>query len=245
MKDKNINVLSTRPLDEVLVKKAQERQISIDSISFIKTENIINSYISEEVKALAAQAIIAVFTSMNGAQAVIKILAKDALQPKWKIYCTGAATQSLLREYFTAVEISGTGKNATELSETIISDNVKKVIFFCGDQRRDELPEHLQQNNIEVKEIVVYETKQIPIKIEKEYNAILFYSPSAVKSFFSVNSISANAVLFSIGNTTAEEIKKNCNNKIIVSDFPAKDKLIEEATAYFDTIKSHNDRTEK
>ena len=233
MKDKNISILSTRPIDQALMNKALKRQITIDIISLIKTENTINHAIEEEIKELASKPITAVFTSMNGAEAVIETLRKYELQPAWNIYCMGAATQTLIRKYCVSATIAGTGKNATELSETIIDNNAEQVIFFCGNQRRYELPEHLQKNNISVKEIVVYETNEIPVKIEKSYNGILFFSPSAAKSFFSANSISPDTVLFSIGNTTAEEIRMKCNNKIIISDFPAKDKLAEIAIEYF------------
>ncbi len=241
MKDKNIRILSTRLLDETLVNKALDKDILIDSISFIETKNLGDNFVSEKIKALASQTVTVVFTSMNGAEAVIDILCKTILQPLWKIYCIGAATQSSIRDYFVSATIAGTGKNATELSETIINDNAKEVVFFCGNQRRDELPEQLQKNSIRVEEIVVYETNETPVKVDKEYNGVMFFSPSAVKSFFSVNSIPADTVLFSIGNTTAQEIKKKCNNKIVISNFPAKEKLAEEAIAYFDKIKSTND----
>lgn len=241
MNDKKIQILSTRPLDETLVNKALKRHIILDCISFIKTENIIDNPVSEKIIELASQSITAVFTSMNGAEAVIDALRKTNLQPVWKIYCMGVATQSLLKDYFSSIEIAGTGKNAAELSETIIHNNEKEVYFFCGNQRRDELPEKLQKREISIKEIVVYETKELAVKINKPYNGILFFSPSAVKSFFSVNSIPADTVLFSIGDTTADEIKKNCTNKIIVSDFPAKDKLTEEAIAYFVLTNKPND----
>jgi uroporphyrinogen-III synthase len=233
MNDKKIELLSTRPLDKALVNKALKHHIILDCISFIKTENITNNAVSEKIIELASQSITAVFTSMNGAEAVIDILRKTNLQPVWKIYCMGAATQSLLKDYFTLIKIAGTGKNASELSETIIDNSEKKVFFFCGNQRRDELPEKLQERDVGVKEMAVYETKELAVKINKLYHGILFFSPSAVKSFFSMNSIPADTVLFSIGDTTANEIKKNCTNKIIVSDFPAKDKLTEEAIAYF------------
>lgn len=241
MKDKNIRLLSTKPLEEALVNKALKYRIIIDSNSFIETKNIIDKTLSEKIKELASQSITAVFTSMNGAEAVIDILQKTHLQPVWKIYCIGAATQSLIRDYFVAATIAGTGKNATELSETIINDNVKEVLFFCGNQRRDELPEQLRKRNIQVKEIVVYETNEIPVKVDKEYNGILFFSPSAVKSFFSVNRIAADTVLFSIGNTTAEEIRNNSKNKMIISDFPSKDKVVELAINYFDKTNKPND----
>ncbi len=241
MKDKNILILSTRPLNEALINKASQHKIIIDSLSFIKTESITDNNISEEIKKLALESITAVFTSMNGAQAVIEDLCKNELKPDWKIYCIGAATQSLVKEYFVSNTIAGTGKNATELSQTIVNDDVKEVIFFCGNQRREELPEYLQKNKIKIKEIAVYRTNETPEKINKRYNGILFFSPSAVKSFFSVNSIPSDTVLFSIGNTTADEIKKTCNNTIIISGSPSKDKLVEEAIAYFDKTNKSND----
>src|ERR671933_153253 len=100
MKDKTTYLLSTRPLNETLVEEALKRDIIIESISFIKTESIVDSDISEEIKELASQSITAVFTSMNGAEAVIEVLEKNAIQPAWKIYSIGFATESLIRKYF-------------------------------------------------------------------------------------------------------------------------------------------------
>ena len=234
MKDKNTLILSTRPLDEALLNKAFEHQIVIDSISFIKTQKIIDTDFSKEIKELASGSITAVFTSMNGAEAVIENLQEHNLQPAWKIYCIESATLSLIKDYFVSAKLSAQGRNALELSQAIIHDNVKEVIFFCGDQRRDELLQQLKKSDIKVKEIVVYKTNEIPEKVDKDYNGILFFSPSAVKSFFSVNSISPDTVLFSIGNTTADTIRKICNNRILVSDFPSQEKLVDEAIGYFD-----------
>jgi len=241
MKDKNIHILSTGILEDALVKKAREQKVILDSISFIQTKNIIDPYTSAEIKALSSMPVTAVFTSTNGAEAVINSLHTQALQPKWNVYCIGAATQALIKKYFVPGTIKGIGKNAIELSESILKDNVKEVIFFCGNLRRDELPEYLQKNEIEVKEIVVYETNEIPIKIDKVYKGILFFSPSAVKSFFSVNSIPADTILFSIGNTTADAIRKISDNKIITSGFPSKNKLAALAISYFDKTNKLND----
>ncbi|WP_018617272.1 uroporphyrinogen-III synthase [Segetibacter koreensis] len=242
MKDNITTLLSTRPLDETLVNEALTKHVVIESISFIKTGNIIDRNISEEINELASKTITAIFTSMNAAEAVIESLQKsNALQPQWNIYCIGGATESLIRSYFNLAAIAGNGRNAIELAEAVISNNVKEVVFFCGNQRRDELPEYLRKRNILLKEIVVYETNEIPVKIDKEYNGILFFSPSAVKSFFSVNSIPSDTVLFSIGNTTAEAIRNNSDNKIIISDFPSKEKLVDIAISYFDKTNKPND----
>lgn len=233
MKDKFIRILSTRPLDKALSDKALEQNIIIDNISFIKTEEIVDANTSDQIKKLATKPITAVFTSMNGVEAVAKSLNNSNFHPEWKIYCIGAATQYLITSHFSSCKIIGTGKNAAELSQAIINDKAGKVVFFCGDQRRDELPALLRDSKITVEEIVVYKTKEVHVKIEKDYNGILFFSPSAVKSFFSLNSIPPATVLFSIGNTTADAIKSVCENEVIISDFPAKEKLVEMAIQHF------------
>ena len=108
-----------------------------------------------------------------------------------------------------------------------------EVIFFCGGQRRDELPSILNDAGIEVDEIAVYQTIEVPHIIKKDYHGILFFSPSAVRSFFKVNKANGKTILFAIGNTTAAEIKKFSNNKILVSDEPGKESLVQKAIEYF------------
>jgi uroporphyrinogen-III synthase len=127
------------------------------------------------------------------------------------------------------------------LADVIIDQkNISSVIFFSGDKRRDELPEKLSQHNIEVNEIEVYKTFETPHLITKNYDAIIFYSPSTVSSYFSANKINEQTILFAIGNTTASEIKKYSDNKIIVGNEPEKELLAGEAIKYFDSIIHHS-----
>src|SRR5207249_7417762 len=106
-----------------------------------------------------------------------------------KIYCLAAPTREIIRRYFDRSPVEGTAVNASSLADEIINSNVQEIIFFCGDQRRDELPDKLAKHQVRVKEIVVYKTSSTPKRISKNYQAILFFSPSAVKSFFSINTI--------------------------------------------------------
>ena len=126
------------------------------------------------------------------------------------------------------------------MAKAILDANVSEVIFFCGDQRRDELPGLLKKNKIEVKEIVVYKTTATPEKIEKRYDGILFFSPSAIKSFFQKNKLDEQVTLFVIGNTTADEIKKFSKNKIVVSDVPDKKTLLHKVISYFQMNPIHH-----
>ena len=67
----------------------------------------------------------------------------------------------------------------------------------------------------------------------KDYDAVVFFSPSAVEGFFKNNSLNDKTVLFAIGNTTAEEIKKYSGNKIVISDKPGKKEVIEKVIRFF------------
>ncbi|MDP4261751.1 MAG: uroporphyrinogen-III synthase [Bacteroidota bacterium] len=231
MQQNKTNILSTRPLDASLVNTAKQHGIDIDILSFIETEAIQTIEIQQEIENALLQSATVVFTSMNAVEAVA-----DQLQepPDWSIYCIGTATHKLVKKYFGEETIAGTAPNAAELAELIVEESGSdEVIFFCGDQRRDELPGILQKNNIEVNEIVVYHTVAVPHKIKKEYQGILYFSPSTVESFFRVNKLTGPTLLFAIGNTTASEIIKYSTNKIIISDEPGKEHLVKKMINYF------------
>jgi uroporphyrinogen-III synthase len=137
--------------------------------------------------------------------------------------------------------MAGTADNAKDLADAVIKrGNIDEVIFFCGDQRRHELRQALRQNNIEINEIIVYRTVAVPRKAEKKYHGILFFSPTAVQSFFQSNELSHQTILFAIGNTTAAEIKKHSKNKLVVAEEPQKELLLEKAIDYFQTNSIHH-----
>lgn len=227
-----INILCTRPLSIALVEEAQQQGIVIDEISFIETEAIQTIEVQQEIEQAATQITTVVFTSMNAVEAVADYL--DGQSPEWNIYCMGTTTNQLVKKYFGEQKLIGIANSAAELAELISTNQmIDEVIFFCGDQRRDELPQILRSNNIDVTEVVVYQTIPVTRLINKIYHGILFFSPSAVESFFNKNKLPATTVLFAIGSTTANEIKKHTTNKIITSDAPGKENLVAKMMEYF------------
>ena len=232
MQQNKISILSTRPIDESLIEEAKQLNIDIDVLSFIETEPIRSIETQQEIENALLKSSAVVFTSMNAVKAVANELLDQ--QPDWRIYSIGNTTKQLVKKYFGEEAIAGTADSATELAELIVEkDNSDEVFFFCGDQRRNELPEILRSNDIEVNEIVVYQTIAVPLKVEKKYHGILFFSPSAVESFFSNNKMAEQTILFAIGNTTALALKKYSKNKIIISDEPGKENLVRKMMEYF------------
>jgi uroporphyrinogen-III synthase len=125
------------------------------------------------------------------------------------------------------------------LAEEIIRHKVAEIVFFCGNKRRDELPSFLKQAGVKTQEVVVYETAETPATTTNEFDAVLFFSPSAVQSFFGANRMEPKTVCFAIGKTTAEEIQTRCDNKIIQPDLPGQNDMIKKLITYFHTVNSN------
>ncbi|HEX9509925.1 MAG TPA: uroporphyrinogen-III synthase [Puia sp.] len=254
MADHKTRILSTRPLEAALLEQAAGRGIMIDTLPFIVTEPIVDETLQSRIRELSRRPLIAVFTSMNAVEAVAGHLGRQpaagaasaskiadspvASAPftlPWRIYSIGYATQQLVRQHFGSACIAGTAASAAALADTIIRQQaIAEVTFFCGDQRRDELPEKLQEQAIRVNEWVVYKTVRTPHKVKQVYDGIVFFSPSAVHSFFAENSIPAGTVLFAIGQTTADTIRTYTpDNYTILSGSPEKEALIRQVIDYY------------
>lgn len=228
----NLQILCTRPLDDQLISAANKKGIDIDILPFIETEPIESVEVQQEIEVILNAAATVIFTSMNAVEAVEEHVIDE--QPEWTIYCIGNTTKELVKKYFPRSEIVGTADSAAELAALILEESITdEVVFFCGDLRRDELPSILKQHDIGVNEIVVYQTMLVPHKVQKEYLGILFFSPSAVESFFINNKLNTTTILFAIGVTTASTIRKYTNNKILIADQPGKENLVEKMMEYF------------
>ncbi len=227
----NTYVLSTADLDKKLIAKALENGIELDAISFVQVEHIREDTLNEELLDLCKMSITAVFTSANAIGAMAGIF--KTAKPNWNIYCIGNATKKAVTEYFDPSAIKGIAFDGEELAKIIHADKVSSVVFFCGDKRLDALPQYLYQHDIMVREIVVYRTKETPEQLVKHYQAIMFYSPNGVNSFFRVNKIWPHTVLFAIGNTTATALRTKTKNDIIVADTPSKENIVEKVIEHF------------
>jgi uroporphyrinogen-III synthase len=167
----------------------------------------------------------AIFTSKNAVKSILKytISIKNS-------FCVGDKTEALLIENgFTVVEKT---YNAKDLAKKISKNHPeKKFTFFCGNKRRKELPILLNTYKIKFKEIEVYKTQLTPKTIDADFDGVLFFSPSAVKSFVLNNDVT-HTIAFCIGKTTETEVKKYTKN-IITTDIPTIENLMIRVIEHF------------
>ena len=226
-----IKVLSAKKLKPSLVKKAKDHHIEIEEKEMITMQRVItDEEILKLANSLEGSRTPFVFTSGQA----VKFLG-DALQSAgWTkffnqpVFCISGNTKTeVLSARFLTGPVTGEAGHAAGLADIIRSAGVKEVIFFCSRIRRDELPSLLRAADIKVHEVIVYDTQETPLAVNTDYDAVLFFSPSAVNSFFSVNHLKPETVCFTIGNTTSEVLSGFTRNRTLTSPSPVQEVMID------------------
>lgn len=122
------------------------------------------------------------------------------------VFCVGQKTALQLKnEGYNVVEVASYGKDLAELISVKYAD--LKFDFFCGKIRNDELPDLLKKNKVSLTEHHLYETRSNAKTFNRSFDAILFFSPSGVESYYACNSFQGERIIC-IGKTTASAAKK-------------------------------------
>ena len=237
-----IKVVSTKKLLPEIIEEARENGIEITEKSAIATQPILTV---EKKKQLLNwlhnnRTVPVVFTSSNAVSSLEECLGSQALSSikGLKVFCLSGRTRDAVTQAFSMTELPGMASSGMALAKEILKKVIHEVVFFCGHKRRDELPDLLRQNGVVVHEIVVYETVSTPFIVKEDMDAIMFFSPSAVESFFTLNQLNKNIVCFAIGETTADSILKYSGNTIIISDTPSQEGMLKSLLAYKHLITS-------
>ena len=228
----NFTILSTKILKPYIKNQLTENDFNVIEHDFIKLEILPVTGVKEILLSHLPNYI---FTSKNAVKAFIQITTanKIGINKKTNFFAISGETQQALVDEGYKCQI--VKDNAAALANEIIDKSkVKEFIFFCGDKRRDELPNALQNAGVQLTEIVLYKNLSQPQKIVFPYHAVLFFSPSAMKSFLEQNIMQKSVMCFCIGYTTANALKEyKVNNKITVISYPSQQVMIDEVLHYF------------
>ncbi|PWU04591.1 MAG: hypothetical protein C5B52_01120 [Bacteroidetes bacterium] len=244
MNDK-FNILSTKALEPAIIKMAGKLGFRIDEKAFIEVQYLEGNEIASEWKKICdlPQKKLLVFTSKNAVEAIISTIDSDdttkvsrnSIVESWPIASISGRTMETVQKEFPHARTFAIAKNADQLGKAI-SENISKeylVVFPCGDIHRPELPEHLRSEGFIVNEWIVYRSVKTPVKIQNAYQGILFFSPSAVESFFSVNKLHPETICFAVGATTAQSVKRFSANHLFVTENPSQESMLELMETYF------------
>ncbi len=231
MPDRRYTILSTASIPFERVPEIPE-SVSLQVIPFIEIVPREEESLKKQTRSLASEEKAVVFTSAHAVRWVKKQLTE---KPDWKIYCTRYETRRALAEWLGEPIDLKTADHAKALSDLMLADGIQEAVFFCGDQRMNILPDQLKKNGIRLTELIVYDTRLTPAQIINPPDAILFFSPTAVKSFFSMNILTPSTTIFAMGQTTAASLKKNTDLPVMVSSESDKTFVINMALDYAGT----------
>jgi uroporphyrinogen-III synthase len=211
-------------------KTLENANFSVIEADFIATRNQ-----NFELQAINTNLI---FTSQNAAQSVLLHPKCQELKSK-NVFCVGIKTKALLEENgFNVIVYVDYAADLAEIITLIYAN--ESYTFFSGNLRKETLPKALKEAKIKFNEIQVYETSLTPKKIsspnpskggEKNFDGILFFSPSGVESYLKENTIKKE-LCFSIGETTAAALPNTVKNTIVANQ-PSIEEVIEDAIAEF------------
>lgn len=218
-------VLSTKKLKRSDSQKLLDIALNVLEKNFIKTKktdfkiDILNEFV--------------IFTSKNAVKSLLKSSYIKSIKAQ-KIVCVGQKTRQFLEK--NNFNVQECASYASELGQIIKVKYPKKTFtFFSGNLRKDSLPIILNESKISWNEVVVYKTTLNPKKIKRQSDGILFFSPSAVKSYLIKNKLE-HQICFCIGATTAKALE-NITKNIKIASQPTVESVIEEAINYYKLTK--------
>ena len=208
------SILSTKTLSVAQRQAFLDADIDLLEQDFIEIQN--NNFELKEINTNL------IFSSQNAVLSLMEQKDWQRLTSK-SVFCVGEKTKELLEANGFTVDVYM--DYASELAEIItLIYNKESYTFFSGNLRKETLPKALKNAGITFNEIEVYQTKLAPFKISKEENfdGILFFSPSAVESYLTNNTITKE-VCFCIGETTASALENKTKNIIVAAQPPIED----------------------
>ena len=195
-------VLSTKILDASL-----KRHLFAANIDLVEYNAIQIKALKSDIKDKYFQNTI--FTSQNA----IKIALNQNIKID-QVFCVGGKTEALLKQ--NRLNVISKADNARDLADIILEKYADKSFdFFCSKQRRNDLPDLLKENHIQLKEHHLYDSVCNFKIFPNDFDAVLCFSPLGVKSFYSVHKSPPLAIC--IGTTTAEAAKQYTKNVILSS----------------------------
>ena len=165
------------------------------------------------------------FTSQNAVRAIEIELQNDTIQRQLtntKIFAVGSKTSRLLSKFKLQSDVPII-QDAENMAYLIQNDtSVKSLLYLKGNLSSEMFSEMILDSGIQLKEIIVYNTRLLAQKIidMESFDGFVFYSPSAVDSFKNQYPMLIDKSFFGIGKRTAKRLNKYGIKNVIIPDTP-------------------------
>ena len=219
---KKIKILSTKILGKNLKEIFDDNKFDLFEHDFIKIGSLNFELPNHDGSWI--------FTSQNAVNAVFSISKSMDLIFN-KIYCVGENTKSVLSKK--GQKVVKNLKNSSKLANFISKHAKNEKFIFCrSDIKNDNFTDFFKKEKIDLKEIVVYDNQPNSIVLKDKFEAIMFYSPSGIKSFLKNNQL-GSSLCICIGETTAS-YAKNYSSNVVSCKTPSIKHVIDKTIKLFE-----------
>ncbi len=137
-------ILCTGHVEESVVSVAGDTTNAvIDIVPFINISTALTETTEFQIKEALKKKLVVVFTSNNAVKTVARYIQQP---PDWTIFCISNTTRKLVKQYFGEDKIKYTADEGAVLAKEITSvPGLAEVTFFCGNLRRNEIPDALKK----------------------------------------------------------------------------------------------------
>ena len=199
-----IKILSTKKLQWHQKTDLLNKRFSLIEIPFIDIK-------LQEFEWILSDVII--ITSSNALESLIRFHKNSVTHQVF--WCVGQYTKQNLESNGYIVEHCF--DYAKELNHFIINNHQSKsFLWLRGNLTTQDLTKEFEQSEIIWQEKIVYQTALNPQLVDEPVDAILFYSPSGVDSFFKYNTVN-HQICFCIGQSTARALKQYHSKASIIT----------------------------
>jgi len=238
-----IRLFSTRLLRPDTLAAIARLNWAVQAHAFIATYGLLDSRGVEKILSLLGKGrhfTWPLFTSVNAVK-WLKTAFDEAgyiFPPATSVLCVGSITAQQVRQQLKAIPLV-VAPHAMALVKKLplyLGDGAA-ICYLCGTGRLEVLPLGLQSAGYKLTEINVYTTRYTPQEFNAPFDFVLFFSPSAVESYFQLNAMPAHALAVCIGHTTEAALRKYGVNEVIVSPKPDEGSMLEAIVLWYSNLR--------
>ena len=224
-----IRIISCRIMDPENKERALNAGIRIEDYGFLSFDY---SEVSGFSDTLFSEKIPLVFTSRHAVLSMEKILQyQQKFSRDFSAFCIQGITRETAEKK--GFRILGEAPDAEGLSLEILKTSFEKVLYACGNLRRDTLINRLSMHGVNTEEVLVYHKILHHFQIEPPYQGISFFSPSQVDAFRKTNVLDVNIPAFCIGKTTGAYLHELGHKNTLIATESRENVLIQQIIHYF------------
>jgi uroporphyrinogen-III synthase len=143
------------------------------------------------------------------------------------IYCVGAWVKTEFEKLNSKVKVKSF-ENVKSLAADLAKQNLQNVVYFSGDEHRQELEEGLKYTNTKISKVITHQSEMIFPVLKKAFDAVFVFSPRSAESLLKHNQFSNQTVFACIGSTTADYLRSRGITNSFIPSYPDSKKLLEE-----------------